>query len=82
VTAPAPTWLDTAAVAERAQRHQVTVRRAASSAELHSHQQQRRGHRRFNVAAVDVWIRGGNEKQQIAECGCARVLAKGRRLAG
>ncbi|PRY35274.1 helix-turn-helix domain-containing protein [Umezawaea tangerina] len=73
------TWLNTADVAARSRRHNVTIRRAASSGELHSHQPAQRGHRRFHIDAVDAWMRGQNKQQQAAACGCQRLQGVKRR---
>lgn len=75
----ATVWLDTAAVAARADRHEVTIRRIAASGLLHSHQIAQRGRRRFHIDAVDAWIRGGNERAQEAACGCVHLRSVNRR---
>lgn len=72
-----PTWLTTAAVSERAERHVTTVRLAAVNGELHGHQAMRNGRplRKgkwlFHVAAVDAWLRGLDARTQAVACGCA-----------
>lgn len=72
-------WLNTEQAAARANRHPVTVRRAASSGELHSHQPLRsgrpvRGARlSFHPAAVDAWVRGLDEPAQRQACGCPQL---------
>lgn len=64
------TWETTAQVAARANRHPVTVRKAARSGLLHGHQTGRRGRWQFKPNAVDAWVEGNNSK---AACGCQRV---------
>jgi hypothetical protein len=82
VTAPAttaPVWLETAEVAAHARRHVVSIRRAAASGLLHSHQGIQRGRRQYHIDAVDAWIQGGNERAQEAACGCVHLRAVKRR---
>lgn len=69
----AQTWLTTDEVAAHARRATVTVRRAAASGELHSHQPKPRGRRRFHVDAVDAWMLGASDKAQASACGCVHL---------
>ncbi len=77
--APAPTWLNSAQVAERADTHVTTIRRAAYAGELHGHQSMRNGRplRKgkwlFHAAAVDAWLRGLDVRAQAIACGCVPV---------
>lgn len=72
-------WLNTAAAAARAHRSPSTVRDAAARGELHGHQPLRNGRPirkgtwSFHAAAVDAWVRGGDDRAQRIACGCPTV---------
>lgn len=62
-------WETTAQLAERLNRHPVTIRKAAESGVLHGHQTGRRGRWQFVPAAADAWVKG---MDGTAACGCSR----------
>lgn len=70
-------WETAEQVAQRLNRHPVTVRVAARSGLLHGHQTVRRGRWQFKPEAVDAWVEGRNSK---AACGC-QALRSVRRAA-
>ena len=72
-------WLATDEVAVIARRSTVTIRRAAASGELHSHQHHPRAKRDYHRAAVEAWIHGASEKAQASECGCVHLQIVKRR---
>lgn len=72
-------WLTAAQVAERTNRHIVTIWRAAEGGDLHGHQSMRKGRWSFAPDAVDAWIRGMDGP---TACGCQNLrLAQRRRSA-
>lgn len=85
VVGPAPTWLTSDSVADRAQRSPSTVRLAATSGALHGHQSMRdgrpvrKGKWVFHVAAVDAWLHGLDVRAQADACGCTAVTSLRRR---
>lgn len=53
-----PIWLSTRQVAEHANRHEVTVRRALEAGNLHGGQAKARGSWRVHIDCVDAWLLG------------------------
>lgn len=66
-------WHNTAEAARYANRHSVTVRRAAVGGDLHGHQSSTRGHWTFAESALDAWVMGLPERAQRDACGCLRM---------
>jgi excisionase family DNA binding protein len=72
-------WETTAQVAERTNRHEVTVRRAVNSGKLHGHQTGPGGRWQFNPLAVDAWV---EKRDSMVACGCQQLrLVQQRRRA-
>lgn len=62
-------WLDTAAAAGRASRHEQTVRKALEAGELHGGQRVAGGRWRIHVDCLDAWCLGEkctHQKQRAA----------------
>lgn len=70
-------WETAEQVAQRLNRHPVTVRLNARSGLLHGHQTKRGGRWLFKPEAADAWVEGRNSK---AACGC-QALRSVRRAA-
>jgi hypothetical protein len=70
---PDSPWLTKAEAADRARRSQSRTNLALDEGRLHGHQRCRGGRWTVNVAAVDGWVRGLDEHEQMAACGCMRV---------
>ncbi|MFI9817597.1 excisionase family DNA-binding protein [Saccharothrix variisporea] len=63
-------WLTVDLVAQRVNRHKVTVRRALESGEMHGHQTGRGGRWSVAAAAIDAWVQGIDG---VDACGCAKA---------
>lgn len=77
-------WFTTDGAAEHIQRPAQFIRRVADSGELHGHQRPGRDGRpmpksrwSFSAAAVDTFVRGGDEHAQRVACGCLRPAPGG-----
>jgi len=53
-----PIWLTTRQAAERAQRHEQTIRKVLESGELHGSQRVTGGRWRVHVDCLDAWCAG------------------------
>lgn len=79
-------WLTTDGAAEHIQRPAQFIRRVADSGELHGHQRPGRNgcpisksRWSFSAAAVDTFVRGGDEQAQRVACGCLPLGTGGER---